>query len=483
MKTKSTCYSLTNFSFSNKGEALHTQSCYGYDFQNGKLVSGLGFSALMLPISTAVNAQTKAVNYAALKSGETFLKVFCYFKGTNFSAQAASIYDRRLLFLGSSGSIYELKPFIDYQSLMLDYESSVSFTALPVALNLRQNGEDIIILTNPADDMLVWACSTSYPQTLSLDFHLTSLCESGGIIYATTDGDEKTIFYTTTMDPLEIDATNSGTIELGDERGASKKVISFKDYVYVFREYGITRINRMPSGSFALTQLYTSPNKIYHNTVCVCGDKILFLTKNGLYSFNGINVSRIITGYDSLFNGVDNSNAIGACVGERYYFACKLGYSDITQTELNQTHNAFFAYNLITEEICLVRGIDVSAMQPFADFSVEKMVITLNGTNACTIAELTHDGKLLGSNINQEFTSNTIILDSEKRIAKVEIEASSGTTIDVVTDKATIHLTCGKSGYNCFAPYAKANSFKLVVSSAGSNQYVNRISVTTNEIV
>ncbi|MFQ6773551.1 MAG: hypothetical protein ACLRFG_03690 [Clostridia bacterium] len=485
MKTKSTTYSLTDFAFDKTpaDNTLHFHSCHGFAIKNGKLTTGLGFAKLKVPNSTEPRAQEFEIDYTDLPETETSLRVFSYFKGYTGPTQASTIYDRRLHFLGSSGTMYEIRPCIDYQKIFSVYSQSLNFSSLPVALNFRQNGEDMAIFSNATDDMVVWKCSDTAPNTLALDFHLTSLCENDGILYATTDGDEKTIFYTTTLDPELINDTNSGTIELTDERGASKKVISFKGYVYVFREYGITKLTRLSSGEFSISQLYTSPNKIYSNTVTVCGDKILFLARNGIFSFNGINVNKVETCYDDIIMGVDNTDALGACVGEHFYLACRLNYADVTEAEYAMQHNAFIDLNVQTEEISVVRGVDVASMLAVADFSMEKLVVTFNGDNACEIAEVSSDGMYLGEKINKVYETNTIYLPYETRISAVEVEASRGTVVEIVTDNATLHFTCSRNGYNCFTPYAKSTCFKVVVKGLGNDTVVDKLTLITTELV
>lgn len=485
MKTKSTTYSLTDFAFDKTpaDNTLHFHSCHGFAFKNGKLTTGLGFAKLKVPNSTEPRAQEFEIDYTDLPETETSLRVFSYFKGYTGPTQASTIYDRRLHFLGSSGTMYEIRPCIDYQKIFSVYSQSLNFSSLPVALNFRQNGEDMAIFSNATDDMVVWKCSDTAPNTLALDYHLTSLCENDGILYATTDGDEKTIFYTTTLDPELINDTNSGTIELTDERGASKKVISFKGYVYVFREYGISRLTRLSSGEFTISQLYTSPNRIYSNTVTVCGDKIMFLSRSGICSFNGINVSKVETCYDDIIMGVDNTDAIGACVGEHFYIACRLNYADITADEQNMQHNSFVDLNVQTQEISIVRGVDVASMLAVADFSMEKLVVTFNGDKSCEIAEVSYDGKIFGDSLANNYQTNTIHLPREKRISAIEVEASQGTIVEVVTDSTRLHFTCSHDGYNCFTPYTKAKSFKAIISGAGEDMSVNKLNITTTEIV
>ena len=84
-----------------------------------------------------------------------------------------------------------------------------------------------------------------------------------------------------------------GFIELVDERGECNKVLSFNDYVYIIREHGISRLSAYgEQEEFSVTHLFLSTDKIYHNTAVLCGDRILMLCSDGVYSFNGYSASK-----------------------------------------------------------------------------------------------------------------------------------------------------------------------------------------------
>lgn len=104
------------------------------------------------------------------------------------------------------------------------------------------------------------------------------------------------LWFSSNLDPSDwtISADGGGYIEFSKESGALKEVVSFFGYLYVFREYGIERITTYADQSeFEVRCVYKSTDRIYENTVAVCGDKILFLSEKGLHAFDGINVTKI----------------------------------------------------------------------------------------------------------------------------------------------------------------------------------------------
>lgn len=485
INTKTTKYVINDFTVDKTDytDKFVVKEQYGYQLKNRKLTTGLGFEPLTLPRNLTSGCVENIVDYSSLKDSMNKLQVFSYFKGYHKNSLASNKYDRRLQFYGSDGGIYELTPFVPVTQIWQVYNGYFNLTSIPVALNIRQNGEDMIILSNLTDNMLVWKCTTNAPQAFNLDYHLTSLCENDGILYATTDGDAKTLFFTTTLDPTLVDETNSGTIDLTDNRGASLKVISFKGYVYVFREYGITKLTRLASGTYAISQLYSSPSRIYEKTVAVCGDKIIFLSRNGLNSFNGINVSKITTPYDDVLCQTENSNAMAECLGNKYYLACTLNFPDLKASEQNLTHNAFMAVDITNFDTSVVRSVDIASMLAVNDFAMQKLVVTFNNANQREIGQLCEKGKFLTNNTTKTICTNRVDFGANgRRISKVEVNASLGTKIDIVTDSATLHFVCTKDGYNAFAPYAKATSAKIMVDANSDTAYLDEITLTTTEI-
>lgn len=67
-----------------------------------------------------------------------------------------------------------------------------------------------------------------------------------------------------------------------DERGALNRVISYLNYVYVFRDYGISRITAFGAQTdFSVSNLFVSSGKIYPRSVALCGDSVIFLRRTG----------------------------------------------------------------------------------------------------------------------------------------------------------------------------------------------------------
>ena len=93
-----------------------------------------------------------------------------------------------------------------------------------------------MIVTSPTDEMLVYnGVDEAYrvaqaPKISSMTVHYERL-------FATSTGESNQIWFSKELDPInwDINLESAGFIEMNDERGALLKVMSFLDYVYVFR--------------------------------------------------------------------------------------------------------------------------------------------------------------------------------------------------------------------------------------------------------
>ena len=159
---------------------------------------------------------------------------------------------------------------------------------------------------------------------------------------------------------MNVSEFEGGYIELTGERGTLKKVIESNNYLYVIREYGISRVSAWGLQSdFVVKNMYLTTGKLYYNSAVLCGNTILMLCKDGLYYFDGVSMEKLNLGLDKYFENVDNSSAVGAFLDGKYYLACKLNYNDgrtigcesLTYTNNTVTTNLLsLSFGLVPEE-------------------------------------------------------------------------------------------------------------------------------------
>lgn len=186
-----------------------------------------------------------------------------------------------------------------------------------------------------------------------------------------------------------------------DERGALKKVVSFNDYIYIFRDYGITRLSAYADqSSFYVSQLFVSSGKIYPNSVCVCGDEIIFLASDGLYSFNGINTTKILDNISLGFLGQNNEKSMATYLENKYYLACKFNFQDGTVSgEINAENNCVIEVDLLSRTALFLRGADVCHISAIKTDKFEGVVVCAKayGENAYKLGAISYSGKIFNA--------------------------------------------------------------------------------------
>ena len=127
--------------------------------------------------------------------------------------------------------------------------------------------------------------------------------------------------------PLEPQNSEEGTqtaghTDLPSADGDVLAMFSFKDTLYLFRERGIASLGvRGDALAFTASHI-SSPHGIVKGSVHRCGESILFLAENGLYSFDGKSCKRLNAGG---FSELDLGNTSTAVCGDSYYATAVFG--------------------------------------------------------------------------------------------------------------------------------------------------------------
>lgn len=196
------------------------------------------------------------------------------------------------------------------------------FTSPPDALVYRLYGDDTVIMTTATDDMIVWK-GVGAPQVIENSPRVTSFAMHYERMFATTAGEQNAVCYSDDLDPTNWNETLSegGYIQLLDERGKLLKVVDFLNYVYIFREYGISRLSAYADQQdFQVVNLYVAGGRITPGSVCQCGGNVMLLGSDGLYCFDGYDMSRRLK--NICFEPSPAASAVYA--DNKYYLAARV---------------------------------------------------------------------------------------------------------------------------------------------------------------
>lgn len=368
---------------------------FNFDFNHGGLKTGLGIREL-----TFYNGEYS--KNMIVPSGKKVLK-FWHFKRFDKTINDFSPF---LMIYCDDGVIYAGRLATQDTAF---YDVGISFDTKPNALNYRIDGVDNFLCLAP--NKMITYNGLDEPKVFTENIpSITSVALHAERLFATTGGDQSQLWFSDDLNPTNwnVDQFDGGYIELTDERGTLKKVVESNNYLYIIREFGISRVSGWGlQDDFTVKNLYLSTGKIYYNSAVLCGDVIMMMCRDGVYCFNGASMQRLNLGIDKYIKDVENNNACGAFLDGKYYLACRLNFDDsreiASETDYSSVNNALIEYDLTTGAINIMRGIDICDMAPFQTEWFSKLVVCLRNEGA--LYEITHLGRSLGIPTTKVWTS------------------------------------------------------------------------------
>ncbi len=383
----------------------------------------------------------------------------------------------RILIYGDDKKEYINQLFCEDNALYWLY--SLEFNSAPITLAFKKDDSDAIILSSK-DQMKIWKTGYS-PYTVENAPIITSMCMNEGVLFCTIQEPAFKIWYATDLDPENIGniTANSGYISLEDDLGYARKIVSFNQDVYVFRDYGISKIKYVKN-NISVSQVYLSNTKIFTDTVSVCGNTIMFMCVEGIFQFNGVKVTR--SGIDiAEMLSIRNDNACAASLGNKYYLALRLNFGDQNQIMCETgeyVNNVIIVVDLTDYSYQIIRGVDVGSLLPVKTPVFEKMLVTFNTVYDTKLGEICEEATCFNTPIPKFWATNDLFeLPTQRMITKLSVVADQGVKFNLKYDGKSTSFTSYTTGLNefCFKIYCK--NLKLEISSPNTSAEVQKVFV------
>ena len=336
----------------------------------------------------------------------------------------------------------------------------------------------MIILSSERDGMAVWD-GKNPPYRVDTAPKISTMCVHYERLFATVDGEKSAVWFSDDLDPTnwDISLDEAGFIEIIDEKGALQKVLKFLDYVYIFRSYGISRLTAYAEQTeFSVVNLYVSSGKIYPETVAVCGDRIIFLAEDGLFSFDGLSTSRIAEGVFPLLEGIDNSNASSAYFNGCYFLACRADFGE----EAGEGNNALLEYDVRKGRATLIKSEGISSLTVVSTESVNLLAMAARGLPAM----LGESGSFLGEPLEKYWRTPQIDFSAPyavKVLRTVSLCTDADIQINAVSDMGGKRVSVkGGGGVKRAAFNLKGRSFYLEFTCKSSEARISKPSLTAD---
>lgn len=367
----------------------YSKNAYNFEYKNGALCTGLGIGDL------TVSMTRNDINFKTLitPEGVDILAVWTFDK----YIEANDFVDTYIVIYCSDKKLYMANLITSVPTF--DPVSDKTFETIPTAIKYRVDGYDCLIFTTPSDGMFVYT-AVGYEKDTTACPPITSMCMHYERLFATVNGEKISLWFSDDLDPTNwnVSSTEAGFINMIDARGQLNKVISFKDYIYIFREYGISRVTAYGvQEEFSVAHIYQSSTKIYENTVCECGDTVLMLANDGIYAFDGLSVSKLNLNIENILR--PDINAVGAYHNGKYYLACRIDFPDdevIGCEATEYTNNAIIEIDLNTGSFSITRGIDAVNLYSAKDYNFSELFCCYRYNGVVKLGFINQSGSVEG---------------------------------------------------------------------------------------
>ena len=419
----------------------YAKLAYNVKTDDKSLKQGYGIQEFSLP-----NNVFDKQNYFKVPDGVQALGLWC----CKVADTKGNLEDLLLLY----GSDKKMYCAFAYGPAEMFLDTEVTLNAKPSILSYVYNGLETVVMTSPQDPLYTW--NGSAPTASEKALHLSSICCHYERLFASSSDEKNRVRFSEDFNILNWEETSQagGFIELVDERGHINKVLSFNDYVYILRDYGISRLSAYGDQSeFAITHLNLSSNKIYANTACLCGDRIIMLTKDGLKYI----VGSTLYDFDFKINNIINKDKISfanACYYDnKYYLAINLNFEDDEkigcENEIDYKNNALLEFDIQSRKLNILRGVDISHMCAVKVNDVNKLAFCFNGENASTLGELCDSGNLFEEKLPKCWTTPTsdLGINKKKVINNIRLLTNQALTLTLFSEKETKTIKVNPSKY------------------------------------
>ena len=393
---------------------------YNFTFRGGVLKSDLGVDSAMghVTYDEAVRHRFKDI-----PDGQRIKDVFVYHRKNN------GVYDDRLVVQTVEGNFYDAKIFEIGNWTKID---GIVTKQDVCAVSYNFNGNDILIISGEQIGLMIYNGSTvvkveGAPAFSSIVIHYER-------VFGVVNGKENQVWFSSVLDPTNwtVSGEEAGFITFQDECGDVEEIVSFSGYIYIFREHGIFRLTAYGDQSeFSLKKVFTDTGRIYKSTIATAGNKILFYTDAGIFTFDGYNVSRLNVEIPTILLP---QYICGAYLENKYYLGCRIDHEGLEDKV--GTNSAILEYDLKESTLSILAPCDVKKLVPMKAHHATDMLVVFNGSNSKKLGMIVDRGVIFDEEISKFYRSpyNDFGTDKVKIVREMIVTTKHPLTVSVVYD-------------------------------------------------
>lgn len=348
------------------------------------------------------------------------------------------------------------------------------YTAHPEVIKIKQNGREKFLMSSDKEVfMLALGLETKLensPKVIDACYHFDKL-------FAIAKGKRNELIYSEDDDVTKWTEENVTRIDFFDGRGKLLKILNFNDNLYIFREYGITKIDAYSVNSvFGISHMYQSTSCIFPKTIKVCGGKIYFMTTSGLYAFNGSSVEKIDLDVIDKIDKSLTSQIVAEGYKEKYFIACRMDFKGGTVGCENEAYvnNCILIYDVNTKDLQVMRGFDVRKFAAVNSVNFNKLCAAFRGSHKAQIGEFVEGGVVFGSPIEKSWSSPLSDGGYPNRLKHIRafyIKAKQDCVVKVETElESREYNVSGVESIQRVKTSVKGTKFKITIKSSSANE-------------
>lgn len=461
--------------FKDKTEEGRGELVYNFIHDRGVIKAGMGFEKFAAP-QDAVNIDNEVV----LPIRGTQVKALDQLCWHDETGGKTSYY---IFYYNNEGYICNAPV---YEEFFFTDIIQNDFTQIPTTVPYKDNNIEFLIFSGKGTTLLIG--NGGYHELENVPSFLSCINHYGMFFGITLSTTPPKLVYTTQSNIETWDNTLVENLDFTDERGDLTKLISFNDYVYIFRNYGITQLSKYsPDEEFSISHMYRACSYINPRTICAFKDNVYFVEDNRLKAFNGNTVKDVEVKAFKYMRGVTNTNLCGTCFQGKYFLACKCNFGDGESIGCESytggyVNNALISYDLTTGEEEILRGVDINQIMNFVTPFKSKLLACFKNQHIDKIGQLTFDGKLFGQTLQSRYETTFADFGEKsayKTLTKITYKSSEDFVCTVIYDGKEKSFTLKGEGIMKSKQISlTGKEFKFVLKSISSPVDIDDFVVT-----
>ncbi|MDE7192241.1 MAG: hypothetical protein K2O35_07225 [Clostridia bacterium] len=422
---------------------------YNYKFKNGRLVDPYGISALEFDGETI----------PPIPDGSGKCKLFIT------KAQKDGKLKSRLVLSRSSG--------LEYLTVGDGEWTHIDATGIfDVGVNYLYGDSDLLLLSGESG---LKALSGDELVDIKNDMRILDMCVHYERIYAVVEGARNSLWFSDDFDPFNwnVSLDEGGYIDFDGSLGGVNAVRSFDNYLYVFCDFGIYRLTAYADQTqFAMKKVYTSGGRIFASSITECGEYVAFAGEDGIYLFDGYDVSRYsVKTNDLLQSGFKD---VSACYAHHKYI---LSFTNDANCDYGifsrrRDNNVVMMFDLTDKSVDFMRGVSLFDIKTVGAYGDGKII----GLSADCLSPVQLDGSglYLGMPYQKYWQSGEIDFDRPatlKVVRSVEYSADSQYVLGIVVGGERREFILSPQE-NRQSIYVKSDKFVFYIRSDGVNENI-----------